>query len=69
MKRDVETGKLEVSLGEAVGEEEQELPLIDLVLEELPTTPYQQFVTACRFYVAAFAILTNVKYQIPVPLI
>jgi hypothetical protein len=57
-----------LTLGESLGEGEQELPLVDFVLEKLPTTPREQFVTSCRFYISAFAILTNVEYQIPAPL-
>ena len=59
MRRDADTKKLFITIGTDVQQDEQELPLVDLVMEQIPTEPDAIYLTSCRFYVAAFACLIN----------
>jgi hypothetical protein len=52
-------------LGERQKEREEEIPFSDFAFETYPPSPRDRFATACRFYIAAFSILTNQNYPIP----
>lgn len=59
MRRDPITKNLMITIGKDVDKDEQELPLVDLVMEQTPIDPSEIYLTSCRFYVAAFACLIN----------
>ena len=46
-------------MGKHVGDQEEELPLVDMVATEDPKSPYHRYVAAGRFFIAGFTILTN----------
>jgi hypothetical protein len=57
-----------LTLGDSKKEREEEIPFSDFAFETCPPTPQDRFVTACRFYIAAFSILTNQDHPIQPPL-
>jgi hypothetical protein len=54
-------GKIIVTIGEQIDDEEQELRIVDLIQAGSPLSPYARYVTACRFFIAAFSIIIHVK--------
>jgi hypothetical protein len=47
---------------------EDEVGWFDFAFETCPPSPRDRFATACRFYIAAFSILTNQNLPIQEPM-
>jgi hypothetical protein len=58
-----------LTLGELKVEQEEEIPWSDFGFETCPPSPRERFATACRFYVAAFSVLSNQSHPIQEPLL
>jgi hypothetical protein len=58
-----------LTLGELKVEREEEIPWSDFAFETCPPSPRERFATACRFYVAAFSVLSNQSHPIQEPLL
>ena len=57
-----------LTLGEPKKEREEEIPFSGFAFKTCPPSPRDRFATACKFYIAAFAILTSHSHSIPEPL-
>lgn len=58
-KRIVMASSGDLTLAELKVEREDEIPWSDFAFETFPPSPRERFATACRFYVAAFSVLSN----------
>jgi hypothetical protein len=58
-----------LTLGELKVEREDGVPWSDFAFETCPPSPRERFATACRFYVAAFSVLSNQNCPIQAPLL
>ena len=56
-------------LSELKVEGEDDLTWSDFTFETCPPSPRERFATACRFYVAAFSLLSNQNHPIQEPLL
>jgi hypothetical protein len=56
-------------LSELKVEGEDDLTWSDFAFETCPPSPRERFATACRFYVAAFSLLSNQNHPIQEPLL
>lgn len=61
--------KLIILIGESVDNGEQEMPLVDLINAADPAQPYQRYVAACRFFIAAFSVLIHEEHSRATPMI
>jgi hypothetical protein len=58
-----------LTLGEPEKEREEEIPFSDFTFKTCPPSPRDQFATACKFYIAAFAIIASHDHSIQEPFI
>ena len=58
-----------LTLGEMKKERDEEIPFSNFVFKTTPPTPRDRFVTACKFYIAAFAIIASHPHPIQEPLL
>lgn len=66
---DKKSGKLILTIGRTVEQEEQHLPVVDMLPPDDVKTPRDRYVAACQFYIAVFSVIIHDANKIPTPVV